>query len=196
MESSHGEASMQFGMIGLGRMGANMVRRLQRGGHTCVVYDRAARSRRRAREGRCHGGILARGFREEAREAACHLPHGPRGLRRRVDRRARAASRQGRHDHRRRQLALPRRHRAREAPEANGPPLRRHGHVRRRLGPRARLLPDDRRRRRGREAARPDLLDAGAGTRLDPHALRGARSSAAPPSTATCTAARRARAIS
>src|SRR6266851_7643369 len=31
---------MQLGMIGLGRMGANMVRRLLRGGHTCVVYDR------------------------------------------------------------------------------------------------------------------------------------------------------------
>jgi 6-phosphogluconate dehydrogenase len=32
---------MQFGMIGLGRMGANMVRRLMRGGHACVVYDRS-----------------------------------------------------------------------------------------------------------------------------------------------------------
>jgi 6-phosphogluconate dehydrogenase len=32
---------MQFGMIGLGRMGANMVRRLMRGGHDLVVYDRA-----------------------------------------------------------------------------------------------------------------------------------------------------------
>ena len=30
---------MQLGMIGLGRMGANMVRRLMRGGHACVVYD-------------------------------------------------------------------------------------------------------------------------------------------------------------
>jgi len=30
---------MQIGMIGLGRMGANMVRRLLRGGHTCVVHD-------------------------------------------------------------------------------------------------------------------------------------------------------------
>ena len=30
---------MQLGMIGLGRMGANMVRRLMRGGHSCVVYD-------------------------------------------------------------------------------------------------------------------------------------------------------------
>jgi 6-phosphogluconate dehydrogenase len=32
---------MQLGMIGLGRMGANMVRRLIRNGHQCVVYDRA-----------------------------------------------------------------------------------------------------------------------------------------------------------
>jgi len=33
---------MQLGMIGLGRMGANMVRRLMKNGHTCVVYDRNA----------------------------------------------------------------------------------------------------------------------------------------------------------
>jgi len=32
---------MQLGMIGLGRMGANMVRRLQKDGHQCVVYDHA-----------------------------------------------------------------------------------------------------------------------------------------------------------
>ena len=31
---------MQLGMIGLGRMGANMTTRLQRGGHSVVVYDR------------------------------------------------------------------------------------------------------------------------------------------------------------
>ncbi|MGZ8686856.1 MAG: phosphogluconate dehydrogenase (NAD(+)-dependent, decarboxylating) [Gaiellaceae bacterium] len=30
---------MQLGMVGLGRMGANIVRRLQRDGHACVVYD-------------------------------------------------------------------------------------------------------------------------------------------------------------
>ena len=30
---------MQLGMIGLGRMGANLVRRLTHDGHTCVVYD-------------------------------------------------------------------------------------------------------------------------------------------------------------
>ncbi|HTQ52474.1 MAG TPA: NAD(P)-binding domain-containing protein, partial [Candidatus Acidoferrales bacterium] len=33
---------MQLGMIGLGRMGANMVRRLIKGGHHCVVYDRSS----------------------------------------------------------------------------------------------------------------------------------------------------------
>ncbi len=35
---------MQLGMIGLGRMGANMVRRLLKNGHQCVVYDRSADS--------------------------------------------------------------------------------------------------------------------------------------------------------
>jgi 6-phosphogluconate dehydrogenase len=33
------ENPMQLGMIGLGRMGANLVRRLMRDGHECVVYD-------------------------------------------------------------------------------------------------------------------------------------------------------------
>ena len=35
---------MQLGMIGLGRMGANMVRRLIRGGHECVVFDMSPES--------------------------------------------------------------------------------------------------------------------------------------------------------
>jgi 6-phosphogluconate dehydrogenase len=35
---------MQLGMIGLGRMGSNMVRRLMRGSHECAVYDRNAES--------------------------------------------------------------------------------------------------------------------------------------------------------
>ena len=33
---------MELGMIGLGRMGASMVRRLQQAGHHCVVYDMSA----------------------------------------------------------------------------------------------------------------------------------------------------------
>jgi len=35
---------MQLGMIGLGRMGSNMVRRLMKGGHQCVVFDRSAKA--------------------------------------------------------------------------------------------------------------------------------------------------------
>jgi 6-phosphogluconate dehydrogenase len=35
---------MQLGMVGLGRMGANMVRRLIRGGHNCAVFDRSPKA--------------------------------------------------------------------------------------------------------------------------------------------------------
>jgi 6-phosphogluconate dehydrogenase len=35
---------MQLGMIGLGRMGANMVRRLLKGSHSCVVFDRSPKA--------------------------------------------------------------------------------------------------------------------------------------------------------
>lgn len=41
MKTMKKKATMQLGMIGLGRMGANMVRRLLRDGHKCVVFDRS-----------------------------------------------------------------------------------------------------------------------------------------------------------
>jgi 6-phosphogluconate dehydrogenase len=51
---------MQLGMIGLGRMGANMVRRLIKGGHDCVVFDRApAAVQAMAKEGATGGTTLA-----------------------------------------------------------------------------------------------------------------------------------------
>jgi 6-phosphogluconate dehydrogenase len=51
---------MQFGMIGLGRMGANMVRRLMRDGHACVVYDRSSQAvEALAAEGATGTGSLA-----------------------------------------------------------------------------------------------------------------------------------------
>src|SRR4029453_6233628 len=37
--SSVGGFFMEVGMVGLGRMGANIVRRLMRNGHECVVFD-------------------------------------------------------------------------------------------------------------------------------------------------------------
>jgi 6-phosphogluconate dehydrogenase len=50
---------MQLGMIGLGRMGANLVRRLSRAGHDCVVYDLdAAAVRQLASEGAVGAGSL------------------------------------------------------------------------------------------------------------------------------------------
>src|ERR1700728_1916906 len=42
LEGKHKELFMQLGMIGLGRMGANMVKRLVAHGHECVVFDRSA----------------------------------------------------------------------------------------------------------------------------------------------------------
>ena len=150
---------MQFGMIGLGRMGANMVRRLMRKGHN--AWSTTVRPAvEAAREGRRDGRGVPRRVRQEADAAAVPLPDGARRVRGRVHRGARAAAGERRHDHRRRQLALPRRHRAGQAAAREGHPLRRHGHERRRLGPRARLLPDDRRREGRREASRADLQDA------------------------------------
>ena len=77
---------MQIAMVGLGRMGANMVRRLMRGGHHCVVFDRNPASvdrlcvRRgvgRAFSGRsCHG----------ASQAASRVDHGTGGRTNRGDR--------------------------------------------------------------------------------------------------------------
>src|SRR5215470_7628652 len=46
---------MQLGMIGLGRMGANMVRRLLKGGHQCVVFDRSPNVVRQLAEERAVG---------------------------------------------------------------------------------------------------------------------------------------------
>jgi 6-phosphogluconate dehydrogenase len=51
---------MQIGVIGLGRMGANIVRRLQHGGHACVAYDvDAATVARLAAEGMATTGDLS-----------------------------------------------------------------------------------------------------------------------------------------
>jgi 6-phosphogluconate dehydrogenase len=52
---------MQLGMIGLGRMGGSMVRRLLRGGHACVVFDAEAERRRSlAGAGATDAGSLAK----------------------------------------------------------------------------------------------------------------------------------------
>jgi len=51
---------MRLGMIGLGRMGANMVRRLLQGGHECVVYDRSSEAvKASVEQGAAGAGSLA-----------------------------------------------------------------------------------------------------------------------------------------
>jgi len=51
---------MQIGIVGLGRMGANMARRLLRGGHECVVYNRSpAPAEALAREGAVAAATLS-----------------------------------------------------------------------------------------------------------------------------------------
>ena len=56
---------MQLGMVGLGRMGANMVRRLMRKGHECVVFDASPA----AAQGLAHeGAVSARSFADFARQ--------------------------------------------------------------------------------------------------------------------------------
>ena len=71
---------MQLGMIGLGRMGANMVRRLVRHGHQCVVFDMSPNAVAEL-EGQRDGKRLTGGFREEARKAARDLVDGSGGSR-------------------------------------------------------------------------------------------------------------------
>jgi hypothetical protein len=107
--------AMQIGVIGLGRMGGNIVRRLARAGHSCVVYD--------ADLDHAAGG---RGDRADGAAPRGHV---------RTRRRAR----------RWRQQLLQGRRAPRAGARAARPPLRRLRHERRRLGLGARLLLDGRR---------------------------------------------------
>ncbi|MEO7242041.1 MAG: NAD(P)-binding domain-containing protein, partial [Variovorax sp.] len=62
---------MQLGMIGLGRMGGNMVRRLVKGGHDCVVYDRSPEAVKALAKGAkgAKAAMSAKGSRDAAKNA-------------------------------------------------------------------------------------------------------------------------------
>ena len=53
---------MQLGMVGLGRMGANMVRRLLRGGHRCVVFDMSTKAVSELRQEKAEGSSSLQDF--------------------------------------------------------------------------------------------------------------------------------------
>ena len=158
---------MQLGMIGLGRMGGNIVRRLMRNGHQCVVFDQnpaadegagrrgasaapptSSDSSRQLDKPRAVWVMLPAGEITEATvnelgellEAGDIIIDGGNAFYKDDIRRAQAL-------------------------KAEGHPLHRLRHQRRRLGPRARLLPDDRRRQGSGRPSRSDLrrLAPGAG---------------------------------
>ena len=71
---------MQLGMIGLGRMGANMVRRLMKGGHECVVFDMSPKAVEELAKEKAVGAASLEDFVEEADEAARDLADGAGGV--------------------------------------------------------------------------------------------------------------------
>ena len=158
---------MQIGVIGLGRMGGNISRRLMKAGHHCVVFDTNTKPREAlAREGATAAGSLAemvKALGGRPRAIWVMLPAGKitddtvetlGGLLEPDDIVIDGGNSllQGRHP--------PRQEISREAHS-----LHRLRHVRRRLGYRARLLPDDRRPKGGCGSPRPDLRGARARSR-------------------------------
>ena len=88
---------MQIGMVGLGRMGANMVRRLIKGGHQCVVFNRTPQKVKDLVKESAVGAVFARRPREETPEAAGSLVDGARRSRGQDHRRPAAAAGARRH---------------------------------------------------------------------------------------------------
>ena len=63
---------MQLGMIGLGRMGSNMVRRLIKNGHRCVVFDQLPKAVKDLAKGKSGRRSFTRGSGQKTRQAARH----------------------------------------------------------------------------------------------------------------------------
>ena len=142
-----GVSKMQLGMIGLGRMGGNIVRRLMKHGHTTVVYDKDPKAVAAiAADGALGAGALEDFVAklEKPRTAWVMLPAG-KITEATIDALSTTDGGWRRH-HRWRQHLLAGRRAPRQGSEAAGHPLCRRRHLRRRLGHRPRLLHDDRRR--------------------------------------------------
>ena len=185
------DTPMQLGMVGLGRMGAGIVRRLMRDGHTCVGYDVSPDAVKALEADGATGSSSLEDFAaklEKPRAVWVMVPAGD------ITSKTITALAEvlepgdtiidGGNTHYVEDI----RHAAELARE--GHPPRRRRNERRRLGLRARLLPDDRRRERGRRSALPHLRLDRARRRRAPRARPGERATRARPSTATSTAGR------
>ena len=95
---------MQLGMIGLGRMGANMVRRLLRHGHQCVVFDVSPDAVAQLVKDKATGSSSLGDFVKKLEKPRADLADGARGGRRQVYPRSVAAPGGGRHSDRWRQF--------------------------------------------------------------------------------------------
>ena len=148
---------MQIGMVGLGRMGANMARRLLRGGHDCVVFDMSAKAVEELVHEKATGAASLADLVKKLQKPRAVWLMVPAAV---VDQSIASllplleagdtiidgGNSYYIDDIRRAKELSAKRH-----------PLRRCRDERRRVGPGARLLHDDRRRSRGRPAPRPDL---------------------------------------
>ena len=187
---------MQLGMIGLGRMGANMVRRLMRADHECVVFDLDSDAvSQMAGEGAVGAESVEDLVAKLEAPRAVWLMVPAAVVDKTLDGLVPAAGVRRRRGGRR-ELLLPGRHPTLGAAGGARPRLRGHRDERRRLGARPRLLPDDRRARRGRQPARPDLRHACAWRGLRGAHARSRRRAERARSRATSTAVRAARATS
>ena len=184
---------MQLGMIGLGRMGANMVRRLhegraQRASSTIAIAEAVQEL---AKEGATAADV-ARRFRRQARTAARRLADGAgRGRRKHRQRSGRAAWPRTTSSSTAATRTTSTTSAARSALRAKGIHYVDVGTSRRRLGPRARLLHDDRRARRRpwRGSIRSSRRSRPVVGTID--RTPGREKLAARPSRAICTAVRR-----
>ena len=70
---------MQIGMIGLGRMGANMVRRLLKNGQECVVFDRSPNVVNDLVKEKASGATSLGRLGDQARPPASYLADGSGG---------------------------------------------------------------------------------------------------------------------
>ena len=86
---------MQLGMIGLGRMGASMVRRLIRGGHECIVHDLSAEAMAASGKDGATSFAELKGICRRTPGASRNLDHGAGRCCRQEHRIARSNARKG-----------------------------------------------------------------------------------------------------